>query len=149
MDYRPTWFKKEIPPEDEVKASRYRYKPVPMDDVEISAIPLNHLIKAGGHSSSFWMNRFPKKLREPVAWPREQSAPGVIGWGMRINETLNWAVIIPFTLVILLAIGVSVIIYAAVTSDNSAAFGLGAYLVAIFTLYITYQYQAWKDSIVF
>jgi hypothetical protein len=47
-------------------------------------------------------------------------------------------------LVLLVVIGVSVITYAAITADKSSAFGLGAYLVATFTVYISYQYFAWK-----
>jgi uncharacterized membrane protein len=143
----PSWFKtREFPPEVEVRTKRYLYEPVPMEDVELFHIPLRHLLKPGPHTDRFWMTMIPKKLRDPLV-----RVPGnnqhVIGWGIRMNEKLNWVFILPSILVILLAVSVGVIIYAAATSDNSSAFGLGAFLVAIFTVYLTYQYLAWEDDI--
>lgn len=143
----PRWFKKrELPPETEVKAGRYRYEPVPMDDVELAEIPLSHLLKPGPHTDRFWITTFPKKLREQLV--RRPGADGqrVIGWGIRINEGLNWSYILLLTLILLIVIGLIVIVYAMTTSDGSAAFGLGAFLVAVFTVYSTYQYLAWKEE---
>ncbi|RDW79078.1 uncharacterized protein DSM5745_05930 [Aspergillus mulundensis] len=142
----PSWFKtREFPPEVEVTTRRYLYEPVPMEDVELSHIPLQHLLKPGPHTDTFWMTMIPKKLRDPLV-----RSPGtnrhVRGWGVRINEGLNWVFVLPFMLVMLLAVGVSVIIYAALTSDNSSAFSLGAFLVSLLTVYLTYQYLAWKDD---
>jgi hypothetical protein len=117
-----------------------------MEDVELAEIPLSHLLKPGPHSDIFWLMTIPKKLGQPLNRLPGTGGQRVIGWGIRINECLNWAVILSFMLVVLIIIGVAVIIYAAITSDNSSAFGLGAYLVSILTVYISYQYFAWKED---
>jgi hypothetical protein len=141
----PRWFRlREFPPEAEVMARRYLYEPVPMEDVELYDIPLPHLLKQGPHTDKFWITTFPKRLREPLV--RGDDGQRVIGWGIRINESLNWAVILLSILLILLAIGVVVIVYTVITSDNSSAFGLGAFIVTLFTVYLTYQYFTWKED---
>lgn len=117
-----------------------------MDDVELAEIPLSHLLKPGPHADTFWMATFPKKLREPLVRLLGADGQRVIGWGIRINEGLNWTYIMFLVLILIVAIGVMVVVYAVLTSDNSAAFGLGAILVALFTVYITYQYLTWKEE---
>lgn len=47
----------------------------------------------------------------------------------------------------LVVIGLSVAGYAVATLDSSSAFGLGSFLVALFTVYLTYQYFAWKEDV--
>ncbi|KAJ4182612.1 hypothetical protein NW759_017118 [Fusarium solani] len=143
----PSWFKtREFPPEAEVRARRYLYEPVPMEDVELADIPLPHLLKRGPHTDKFWITMFPKKLREQLVRRPGDDGQRVIGWGIRVNESLNWAVILLSILIILIGISVGVIVYAAITSDNSSAFGLGAFLVALFTIYFNYRYFAWKEG---
>ena len=116
-----------------------------MTDVEID-IPLDHLLRPGSHTDNFWITTFPKKVKDPLI--RVAGSKGqVVGWGIRVNESLNWLVILPSILFILMFIGASVVVYAVTTSDNSSAFGLGAFLLALFTVYITYQYFAWRDQI--
>ncbi|KAK7915253.1 hypothetical protein PG985_012956 [Apiospora marii] len=129
----------------EVDAKRYIYEPVPMEDVELAEIPLSHLLKPDPHMDRFWITTFPKKMGEEL--PRRPGDHGqrVIGWGVRVNEALDWRYIILLVLVIPSLIGIIVVAYAAVTSDVSSASGLGAFLVALFTVFITYQYLAWKD----
>jgi hypothetical protein len=141
------WFQtKKIPPKVEVDEGRYLYEPVPMDDVELAYIPLKHLLKPGPHSDNFWITRFPKKIRDPLSRLPGSGGTTVIGWGIRVNECLNWAVIFLLIFIILLAVGLSVTVYAVTTSDSSSAFGLGSFLVALFTVYLTYQYFAWKEG---
>lgn len=142
----PTWFKApEFPPESEVSARRYLYQPVPIDDVELAYIPLDHLLKPGTHHDLFWLRTFPKKLSEELRRP-PGTAQRVVGWGIRINEKLNWATILLGILTGLIAISVAVIIYSIFTSDDSSAFGLGAFLAALLTIYVTYQYLLWKEN---
>lgn len=91
MDCCSSWFKaKEFPPEDEVKKGRYIYKPVPVDDVELANIPLPHLLKPGPHTDKFWITMFPKKIRDQLVRQPGHSGQRVIGWGIRVNESLNW-----------------------------------------------------------
>ncbi len=107
--------------------------------VDIANIPLAHLLKPGEYHDGFWLSILPKKLSEELRRPAGSKQP-IIGWGIRVNEALNWAVTLLGLLVMLVVISVVVIIYSAATSDNSAAFGLGAYLAALLTVYLTYQY---------
>ncbi|KAI1330599.1 hypothetical protein F5Y16DRAFT_338820 [Xylariaceae sp. FL0255] len=143
----PRWFKaREVPPEEEVRAKRYHYEPVPMDDVEFADIPLKHLMKPGPHTDKFWITTFPKKLDLQLVRPAGQNGQRVIGWGIHIKEKLNWPYILLVMFAMLLVSSGAVAIYAIVTSDHSSAFGLGAFLVALMTVYITYQYFAWKEQ---
>lgn len=116
-----------------------------MDDVEFADIPLAHLLQPGPHLDTFWKSVFPKKLCEELQRPA-MSGGRVVGWGVRINESLNWSIVLLGIFLLLLFIGVIVVVYSAMTSDNSSAFGLGAFLMAIFTVYITYQYFAWREK---
>ncbi|KAL3444255.1 hypothetical protein BJX65DRAFT_311033 [Aspergillus insuetus] len=144
----PTWFKtRDVPPEAEVKAKRYLYQPVPVDDVEIDCINnLEHLLKPGPRTDDFWINRFPKKTRSPLERERGAAGQRVIGWGIRINEGPNLAMISLLVLVTLLGFGATVAIYAVTTSDNNSAFALGAFLVAVFVAYLGHQYFTWRET---
>ncbi len=117
-----------------------------MDDVEIADIPLKHLLKPGPHTDKFWITTFPKKLNGQLVRPAGQDGQRVIGWGIRVNEDLNWPYILLLIWAALITSGVIVVIYAALTSDSSSAFSLGAFLVALLTVYVTYQYFAWKEE---
>ncbi|KGO53939.1 hypothetical protein PEX1_041120 [Penicillium expansum] len=144
----PMWFQtKRMPPKVEVEEGRYLYDPVPLDDVEMAYIPLNHLLKPGPHSDNFWITRFPKKIRDPLSRLPGSGGMKVTGWGIHVNECLNWTVVLLSMFITLLIIGLSVTIYALTTSDSSSAFGLGSFLVALFTVYFTYQYFAWKENV--
>jgi hypothetical protein len=61
------WFQtKRIPPKAEVDIGRYSYYPVPIDDVELASIPLEHLLKPGPHTDNFWLTKFPKTVQDPL-----------------------------------------------------------------------------------
>ena len=131
-----------FPPEDEVRAQRYTYSPCPMD-VKIHQIPFIHeLLKPGPHLGDYWLTMFPKKLREPLVWADGQQ---VIGWGIQINEGLNWTVILSFVMFCLLLTGICVALYAIYREDVSAAAGLGAYIIAVIAVLVPLQYHAWVD----
>ncbi|KAL3292135.1 hypothetical protein RB213_007986, partial [Colletotrichum asianum] len=137
----------EFPPSSEVYSGNYAYLPVPMDDAEMSSIPLRHLTEPGAHSDKFWITTFPKKLKSQLyRYPGSNDRP-VIGWGVRVNEALNWSHLLFLVFTMTLTIGVILGIYRAVKSDYSSTFGLGAMLVALVALYILCQYHAWKESL--
>ncbi len=145
MATHPAWFKTEFPPEAEVAMRRYVYDPVPMG-VEIVSFPLAHLLKLRKqHEDRFWLSTFPRKLHEELRRPAGTRQP-VLGWGIRINQRLNWAVVLFVLFVVLVVISVLVSVYAVATGDNSAAFGFGAYLAALLTVWLTYQYFSWKEN---
>ena len=93
------------------------------------------------------MTTFPKKLHEPLVRKHGAAGQRVVGWGIDIKEELNWRCILFFISAVLLLTGVGVVIYVVVASDPSSAFGLGAYLVAVITTFIAYQYFAWRDDL--
>lgn len=145
-EHCPGWFKRrQFPPEAEVYERRYLYDPVPMD-VEVANIPLPHLLRPGPHLDDFWLKTFPKKLRERLIRQSGNHGQRVVGWGIHINEEINMLYVLWLLVMLLVVVGISVLIYALVTSDNASAFGLGAYLVALITVYVTYQYVAWKQE---
>ncbi|KAJ6779418.1 hypothetical protein PWT90_10548 [Aphanocladium album] len=140
----PTWFTPEFPPETEIIARRYIYEPVPIRS-DIDNIPLAHLLKPGEHYDEFWLSTFPKKLREELHRPAGTMQP-VIGWGIRIHQSLNWTIALSALLFMLILISVVVVAYSVVTGDASAAFGLGAYLAALLSIWLTYHYFSWKEA---
>jgi hypothetical protein len=118
-----------------------------MEDVEFLHIPLPHLLKPGPHVDKFWITTFPKKLNEQLVRNPGTDGQRVIGWDIRINEELNWRCVLLLLIVVLFVTGIGVVTYAMMTSDDSSAFGMGAYSVAVSTTFITYQYFAWKDEL--
>ncbi|KAM5341256.1 hypothetical protein ACJ41O_015365 [Fusarium nematophilum] len=106
----------------------------------------NTIETRGPHLDTFWITTFPKKLSEELRRPAG-GGQRVIGWGIRVNESLNWSLILFSILIIFLLTTVGVIIYSTATSDSSSAFGLGAFLAALMTVYLTYQYFAWKEDV--
>lgn len=94
----PMWFQtKKIPPKVEVEEGRYLYDPVPMGDVELAYIPLKHLLKPRPYSDNFWITRFPKKIRDPLSRLPGSGGMKVIGLGIRVNGSLNWAMIFKYS----------------------------------------------------
>lgn len=109
-------------------------------------IPLAHLLKPGEHYDGFWLSTFPKKLREELQRPAGTRRP-IIGWGIRINQSLNWTIALSTLLLLLILISIVVVVYAVAAGDASAAFGLGAYLAALLTVWLTYHYFSWKEAL--
>ena len=92
---------------------------------------------------NYWITTFPKKLKGRLEYVSGQRP---IGWGIIINEGVNWFVLLFGVLLTLLTTGFVVVIYAAFTKDISSAAGIGAYLVAIVSLVVTLQYFKWQQA---
>lgn len=67
-----------------------------------------------------------------------------MGYGVRTNERLNDVLILWWSFIFILATGDFVYVYSYCKGDDMSAFGLGAYLVAAFTVYVQLQYARWK-----
>jgi hypothetical protein len=135
-----------LPPEAEVKQLKnYDYTPCPPDieDPLLQNQFIHELLKPGPHLDNYWITTFPKKLKGRLEYISGQRP---VGWGIIINEGINWFVLLFGVLVILLATGFVVVIYAAFTKDVSSATGIGAYLVAILSLVVTVQYFWWQQA---
>jgi len=142
----PSLFKiRTFPPIEEVTNGRNVYEPVPMDDIEFADIPLEHLIKPGPHFDRFWLDTIPKIVGEPLVRQIGSGRERAVGWGIRINEGYNWRFILFLLLLYLVAVGLAVVL-CALKKDQSTAYSLGSYLLAILTVYSGYQYHAWKED---
>ena len=133
--------KPSLPSEHEVKVIKtYHYEPCPLEvKIHQLKIPFIHeLLKPDCcHVDRFWLDLLPKKLHETLSYVSGQQA---VGWGIQINEELNWFLILAFVLCLLAIAGAGVIVYALLGNDISSAAGLGAFIVAGVTLYVTVHY---------
>ena len=131
MDIRPWNFSSpSLPPEVEVRVNKtYLYEPCPadVDPTGLSGELLHCLWKPGPHLDRFWLNLFPKKLKEALHYMSSKQEDNK-GWGIHIVEGLNWASV---TFLGLILVGISAvlgIVYSAVTHDVGAAFSISAFL---------------------
>lgn len=111
----------------------------------VKTINLWHMRRPGPHTEVYWYNTVPKKVDGALYRP-SGTIEDVVGYGVRINERLNDVLILWWSFIFMLVTGVVVYVYSRCTSDDSSAFGLGAYLVAVFTVYIQLQYAWWKRT---
>ncbi|KAF4910277.1 hypothetical protein CGCVW01_v011717 [Colletotrichum viniferum] len=82
---------------------KYIYAPVPMNDEVEFRIPLEHLILPGPHSDKFWITTVPTKLKPQLHRYPGEDMP-VIGWGVKVNEGLNWSHLLRLVLVVMFLI---------------------------------------------
>lgn len=135
-----------LPPETEVKQLKnYEYNPCPPDieDPLLHNQFIHELLKPGPHLDSYWVDTFPKKLKGKLQYISGQRP---VGWGIIINEGINWLVLLFGVFGILLFSGIGVVLYAICTKDVSSAAAIGAYFVAVTTLAVTLQYYKWQQA---
>lgn len=111
----------------------------------IKRMNLWHMCRPGPHTEVYWFNTVPKKVDGALYRPAG-TAEDVVGYGVRINERLNDVLVLCWSLIFVLGTGLFIYVYARCTSDNSSALGLGAYLMAVFMVYIQLQYAVWKRA---
>lgn len=129
-----------VPPEPEVKVKKsYHYHPCPQDEVDLTSLRdamLHSLLKPGPHLDEFWLNRFPKKLREGLVY-RSGLADGNAGWGIHIVYGPNAVLIVWLALVVVTLSGALGIIYSVVREDPGGGFGMASWMVAWLTCAVT------------
>ncbi|KAJ0124541.1 hypothetical protein J7T55_005879 [Diaporthe amygdali] len=130
---------------DVMRERRYLYQPTEEHDLDV-VIPLDHLLQDGVHTDQYWIKEFPKKLNGYLIRQANDEL-NVDGWGVQINDRLSTQFIMLWILLMVIVIGLSTMVYALATADNSAAFGLGSFLAALSTIYATYQYFSWKEDL--
>lgn len=111
----------------------------------VKTMNLWHMRRPGPHTEVYWYNTVPKKVDGALYRP-SGTIEDVVGYGVRINERLNDVLVLWWSFIFILVTGAFVYVYSRCTSDDSSAFGLGAYLVAVFTVYIQLQYAWWKRT---
>jgi hypothetical protein len=130
-----------LPPESEVKVKKsYHYHPCPQEDVDLTCLRgaiLHSLLKPGPHLDEFWLNRFPKKLREGLIY-RSGLVDGNVGWGIHIVQGPNAALIAWLALVVTTTSGLLGIGYSVVRKDPGGGFGMASWILALLALSIAY-----------
>ena len=136
----------ELPPPCEVSKQRYHYQPCPQANID-EVIPDHiffHLFNnPAPHYNSKWIHRIPKKLSSSISDSTDQIP---IGWGIYIVETANLYVIFLALLMGLLLSGILAVVFAAVAGDVQGAFSIGAYLVAVLTVWMSAMYFKWSQE---
>ncbi|KAH8731586.1 hypothetical protein GQ44DRAFT_333772 [Phaeosphaeriaceae sp. PMI808] len=147
MEVCPSYLKRHsLPPEIEVKQLKnYDYHPCPPDIEEplLQNQFMHELFKPGPHLDGYWTESFPKKLKDQLNYISGQRP---VGWGIIINEGINWPILWFGVLFTLILTGIVVLACAMRTGDVSSAAGLGAYFVATLTLVVTLQYYKWQEQ---
>jgi hypothetical protein len=131
MDIRPWNFHSpSLPPEAEVRVKKtYHYDPCPTyeDPTGFNEELLHCPWKPGPHLDRFWLEFFPKKLKEPLQYVSSKPEMNT-GWGIRVVECINWASVICLAVIL---VGTSIVlgtVYSTVTHDVGEGFGIAAFL---------------------
>lgn len=144
MDDRPyvspiagTLLAPSIPPKEEVDNGRYEYHPCPIDEPPMTSNWFMHhfdFIDDSKHPMEIWGPRLPKKLHISLSASTGQLAKG---WGIRIEEGPNWALISILMFSFVLISGLVAWAYAAKTHDNQTAVAIGSWLTTVQTMALT------------
>lgn len=126
-----------FPPEPEVTVKRtYHYRPCPQDEFEITSLDdilLHSLLEPGPHLDHYWLDLFPKKLREMLIY-KSGSPDANTGWGIRIVEGLNWVALFWLALFVTGFSGVLAIVYSILTRDPGGGFTMAGYFVTLLSV---------------
>lgn len=134
-----------LPPEEEVIAERYQYKPCPLRPPPPipSNIFVHYFNSSANHPRSVWIDRLPKKLRESIQNSHE---PLPIGWGIHIIEGPNrhaifWMLVL-FACLSLLAS----CMWTVLKGDIQGGFGVGAWMVSVPSVVMLAFVFKWSDD---
>ena len=109
----------------------YDYRPCPQDEFEITSLDddlLHPLLEPGPQLDHYWLDTFPKELNEALEY-RSGSPDTSTGWGIRIVDGLNWALVLWLALAVIAFSGVLGVIYSVVKKDPGGGFTMAGYLV--------------------
>jgi hypothetical protein len=122
-----------FPPEAEVHVKKtYHYVPCPaeVDPAGLNGELLHCLLKSGPHLDRFWLNYFPKKLKEMLQY--SSSLPEVnTGWGIQIVEGINWPTVTLLIFVLTASSSLLGILYSAFTADVGGGFGMATFVATL------------------
>ncbi|KAF2179460.1 hypothetical protein K469DRAFT_445033, partial [Zopfia rhizophila CBS 207.26] len=120
-----------IPPKEQVDNGQYEYRPCPIDAPPMTSNWFMHhfdFIDDPRHPEEIWGPRLPKKLGISLAASTELLAQG---WGIRIEEGPNWALLSILMFLFILISGIVAGAYAVKTHDNQAAVAIGTWLTTV------------------
>jgi hypothetical protein len=129
-----------LPPDSVVLTERkYDFSPCPLEADFLNHIPnLHELFEPGQHlGHGFWQCRTPKKLHSPMGPVGGGGAAPVVGWGLHIVERANWYAFCVAGLLLLLASVALAVVFAVLSRDVSAGFGMASYVMMAWTAVLT------------
>jgi hypothetical protein len=145
-----------IPPEEEVEEGRYHYYKCPLNNPP--PMPANlflHYMKCAAntpsalknpeaHKDAYFLNRLPKKLKRSIFSESDTAQP--FGWGVRIMEGPNKVALSWMTVLGIILSFVTSVIYAVVAKTQEQGFGIGQWMMAVFTAVLAALYFQWEEG---
>ncbi|KAF8860598.1 hypothetical protein BDZ45DRAFT_309778 [Acephala macrosclerotiorum] len=127
-----------MPPPQLVIEKRYHYRPCPVDVTIDTYLPemafWHQFYNPHDCIDGWWLNRLPTKLTTRLVFTPESLS---VGWGLHIEETLNFgAATILFVGIVLCSCLIS-LIWSVLRDDVSGGFGVGSFLTSVGSIVLT------------
>lgn len=129
----PIDLQRSYPPEDEVWAQRWEYRPCPKSFTSFKlgeAFVKTMLAPGHSHRYDAWLHLFPKKLHSELKF---QNGERNIGWGIHIAEGVD-----AYAAIFYIAIGSGFfgVLYSTIAKDAGAGFTVAAWIATVAALFV-------------
>jgi hypothetical protein len=94
-------------------------------------------------SADAWMSRLPKKLNTSI---RHGTGAMTYGWGVHIDEGLNWAAVAQLNLLVVVLSGVAAGLWKYFENDFQGAFGFGCWIIAALDSLLGVYFFKWQQA---
>ncbi|TGO18480.1 hypothetical protein BPAE_0379g00040 [Botrytis paeoniae] len=135
-----------LPPKIEVYQDRWIYDPCPLDERELPVpenVILHYLNCISPTSILFWTRRVPRKCKRSIL--HNGAALVALGWGIHIDEGLNYKVIFFIKFVALVISGIIALAWSLAKGDFQGAFCFASWFIAsVNALLLTLMY--WSNE---
>lgn len=124
------------PPEDEVWAQRWEYRPCPKSftSFKMSEAFVTTMLEPGhAYRDDAWLHLFPKKLHSELKYQRGEQN---VGWGIHIAEGVNSYEVVRLAFHITIGSGFFGVLYSAIAKDASAGFTIAAWIATVAALFV-------------
>lgn len=129
----PMFMEISYPPQEEVKAGRWGYRPFPaaFDRYDIGQAMIRAILKPeSSWNCAAWLGLCPKKLKTKLIYVEGEANTG---WGLHIVEGLDRARIVWLAMSILLGAFIIGLAYTSISGDPSEGFGISAFVTGVAT----------------
>lgn len=130
----PLGFQLSYPPEDEVWARRWEYRPCPksFNYFQMNEAFVTTMLEPGhAYRDDAWLQLFPKKLNSKLGYERGKEN---LGWGIHIVQGVNTSRVARLGLLIALGSGVVGVMYSSFSGDPGSGFTIAAWIASVATL---------------
>lgn len=135
-----------LPPKSEVVAKRYHYDPCPLEnELPISSDLFLHYLFSGCIPSRhlIWLPRIPRKLDQSIF---ASTAPVSYGWGVHIDEGLDYLKVFVLNLVILGVSGAAALLWDIYKQDFQGAMGFAAWIIMLLNTLMAIFIAKWSQE---